>query len=85
MARLVKIAYGMTSEQFRDDGPRTAELLDRVDELVAAGVLNGDQLNCADLQIATSLALVEYRLDVREQLRGRPASELLDRVLPDAG
>ena len=85
MARLVKIAYGMTSEQFRDDRTRTAEMLDRVDALLAEGVLNGEQLNCADFQIATSLALMEYRLDVREQLRGRPAAELMERVLPDEG
>lgn len=82
MARLVKIAYGMTSEQFRDDRTRTAEMLDGVDALIAEGVLNGEQLNCADFQIATSVALVEYRLDVREQLRGRPAAELMERVLP---
>jgi len=85
MARLVKIAYGMTSEQFRDDRTRIAEMLDRVDELIAAGVLNGEQLHCADFQIATSLALVEYRLDVREQLRPRPAAGLMERVLPEPG
>jgi hypothetical protein len=83
MARLVRIAYGMTAEQFRDDQTRTDEMLDRVGELIAAGVLNGEQLNCADLQIATSLALVEYRLDVREQLHGRPAADLMVRVLPE--
>ena len=83
MARLVRIASRMTAEQFRDDQTRTDEMLDRVGELIAAGVLNSEQLNCADLQIATSLALVEYRLDVREQLRGRPAAELMERVLPE--
>jgi glutathione S-transferase len=84
-ARLVKIAYGMTSEQFRNDRTRIAEMLDHVDALIAEGVLNGEQLNCADFQIATSLALVEYRLDVREQLHGRPAAELMERVLPERG
>jgi glutathione S-transferase len=82
MARLVKIAYGMTAEQFRDDPTRTGEMLDHVDELIATGVLHGDQLSCADLQIATSLALIEYRLDVRDDLRPRPAAQLLERVLP---
>jgi glutathione S-transferase len=85
MARLVKIAYGMTAEQFRDDATRTGEMLDQVDELIAAGVLNGERLSCADLQIATSLALIEYRLDVRDELRGRPAAQLMERVLPDGG
>jgi glutathione S-transferase len=81
MARLVKIAYKMTPAQLRDDQGRVDEMLDRVDELIAAGVLNGAQLNCADLQIATSLALIEYRVDVREGLRARPAGELMERVL----
>jgi hypothetical protein len=54
-----------------------------VDGLIAAGVLNGEPLNCADFQIAPSLALVDYRLDVRENLRRRPAGELMDRVLPE--
>jgi glutathione S-transferase len=85
MVRLVKIAYGMTSDQFRDDQPRTGEMLDRVDALIAEGVLNGEHLTCADFQIATSLALVEYRLDVREQLHARPAAELMERVLPQGG
>jgi glutathione S-transferase len=84
MARLVRIAYGMTAEQFRDDPARTGEMLDHVDELIAAGVLNGEQLSCADLQIATSLALIEYRTDVRDRLRPRPAGELMERVLPEA-
>jgi hypothetical protein len=26
---------------------------------------------------------VDYRLDVRENLRGRPAAKLMDRVLPE--
>jgi hypothetical protein len=73
----------MTRAQLRDDQGRVNELLDHVDELIAAGVLNGELLNCADLQIATSLALIDYRLDVRENLRGRPAAELMERVLPE--
>jgi glutathione S-transferase len=83
MARLVRMAFRMTRAQLRDDQTRVNEMLDRVDELIAAGVLNGEQLNCADLQIATSLALIDYRLDVREKLRRRPAGDLMERVLPE--
>ena len=61
---------------------RVGEMLDRVDALIADGVLNGERLTCADFQIAPSLALIEYRLDVRDQLRGRPAGALTGRVLP---
>jgi glutathione S-transferase len=83
MARAVKLAFRMTPQQLREDPTRVGEMLDRVDALVAEGVLNGEQLNCADFQIATSLALLDYRLDVREQLRPRPAGELMERVLPE--
>jgi hypothetical protein len=58
-------------------------MLDRVDALIADGVLNGESLNCADFQIAPSLALVDSRLDVRDELRARPAGGLMDRVLPE--
>jgi glutathione S-transferase len=85
MARLVRIAFRMTREQLREDQDRVGEMLDRVDTLIAEGVLNGAQLNCADLQIAPSLALVDYRLDVRERVRARPAGELMERVLPERG
>ena len=85
MARLVKIAFRMTPSQLADDQTRVEEVLDRVDSLIAEGVLDGEQLNCADFQIATSLALIDYRLDVRAELRSRPAGELVERVLPKAG
>jgi glutathione S-transferase len=83
MARLVKIVHGMRPDQLRADQGRVDEMLDHVDELIAAGVLNGDQLNCADLQIAASLALIEYRVDVRDNLHRRPARELMERALPE--
>jgi glutathione S-transferase len=83
MARLVKLAFRMSAAQLRDDQGRVDEMLDRVDELIAARVLNGEQLNCADLQIATSLALIEYRMDVRENLYRRPARALMERALPE--
>jgi hypothetical protein len=73
----------MTPEQLREDQGRVDEMLDHVDGLIAAEILNGEPLNCADFQIAPSLALVDYRLDVRENLRRRPAGELMDRVLPE--
>ena len=72
----------MTPQQLRDDQRRVGEMLDRIDGLIAEGVLDGEHLNCADFQIAASLALVDYRLDVREQLRVRPAGRLMDRVVP---
>jgi glutathione S-transferase len=58
-------------------------LLDRVDELIADGILNGPDLNAADFMVAPSLALMLYRPDVLPLIEGRPALELVDRVLPE--
>ncbi len=57
--------------------------LDHADELFAAGVIGGDQPNVADMMIAPSLALLDYRLDLRDQLRGRPAFAIVERLLPE--
>lgn len=58
-------------------------MLDRLDAWVAEGVLDGERLNAADFMIAPSLALLDYRLDIRPQLRARPAFALVDRLLPE--
>jgi glutathione S-transferase len=57
-------------------------MLDHVDELIAAGVLNGAELNAADYMIAPSIALLSYRHDLRDEIAARPAGELIDRILP---
>ncbi len=59
------------------------EVLDRVDAWVAAGVLGGEQLWVGDYMIAPSLALLDYRLDLREELRARPGFALVERLLPE--
>ena len=58
-------------------------LLDRVDELIAAGTLNGERLNAADFQIAPSLGLAMTLDDLRPAIEGRPAGTLARRVVPD--
>jgi len=58
-------------------------LLDRVDEWIAAGVLNGDPLNAADFQIATSIGLAMTMDDLRPAIESRPAASLAKRVVPD--
>jgi|SRR5215211_5681512 len=82
ICRLVLRAFRVTPDQLRDDPRRVGELLDRVDAWIEGGVLNGEQLNCADFQIATSLALADCRLDMRPQMEGRPLYGLVERVLP---
>jgi glutathione S-transferase len=58
-------------------------MLDRIDAWIANGVLGQAQLNAADLMIAPSLALILYRADIRPLFEGRPALELVDRLLPE--
>ena len=58
-------------------------MLDRIDDWIDEGVLGGPQLNAADFMVAPSLALILYRPDVMPLFAGRPALELVDRLLPE--
>ena len=58
-------------------------VLAHADSLVAAGVLNGDELNAADFQAAPCLALMAYRLDVRDLVESRPSWGLVETLLPE--
>ena len=58
-------------------------LLDRVDAWIEEGVLCGQELNAADFAITPSLALLSYRPELGEELSGRPADTLIDRLLPE--
>jgi glutathione S-transferase len=58
-------------------------MLQKVDELIAAGTLNGEQLNAADFQIATTLRLAMTLDDLRPAIESRPAGELAMRLVPD--
>lgn len=57
--------------------------LQRIDDWIAAGVLDGDQLNAADFQIAPSLGLAMTMDDLRPAIESRPAGALAMRVVPD--
>jgi hypothetical protein len=57
-------------------------MLDRIDEWIEAGVLNGPELNAADFMIAPSLALLCYRRDLRPDIERRLAIQLVERLLP---
>ena len=73
-------ATGRSAE--RDPVQELPSLLDRIDAWIAEGVLGGPQLNAADFMVAPSLALILYRPDVMPMFDGRPALELVDRLLP---
>ena len=81
IGRLVFAAGGDAEHELLAELPR---MLARIDMWIEEGVLNGEQLNAADFMIAPSLALLLYRPDMEAPLAGRPAQELVDRVLPTA-
>ena len=58
--------------------------LDKIDAWIAEGVLGGETPNAADLQIVSSLRLVERVADVRPLLAGRPCQALIARYFPPA-
>jgi glutathione S-transferase len=57
-------------------------VLDRADSFLAAGAIGGAEPNAADMMIAPSLALLDYRLDIREKVRARPSFAIVERLLP---
>jgi glutathione S-transferase len=56
--------------------------LDKIDGWIAEGVLGGETPNAADLQIISSLRLLERTADVRPLIAGRPSAELITRYFP---
>jgi len=72
-----------SDENVRADLAALGGLLDRVDELIAAGTLDGEQLNAADFQIAPSIRLAMTMQDLRPLIEARPAGRLAVRVQPE--
>jgi glutathione S-transferase len=70
-------------ENVRRDIAALPDLLNRIDAWIQAGVLNGEQLNAADFQIAPSLGLAMTMDDLRPSIEGRPGGELAKRVVPN--
>jgi glutathione S-transferase len=74
--------FATSAKAEHDPAAELPSLLDRIDELVSEGVIGGEQLNAADFMVAPSLALILYRSDIEPLFEGRPALELVDRLLP---
>ena len=79
---IVGSVFATSTNPERDPAKELPALLDRIDAWIAEGVLGGPDLNAADFMVAPSLALILYRDDVMPMFEGRPALELVDRVLP---
>lgn len=72
-----------TDENVKADLAAIPAAIDRVDALIAEGVIGGDQLNAADFQIATSVRLLLAYEDVAPLIEGRPAADHARRVVPE--
>ncbi len=80
---LEKRINAATDENVRADLAVLGGLLQRVDDLIAAGTLNGEELNAADFQIAPSIRLAMTFQDLRPLIESRPAGQLAKRVQPE--
>jgi glutathione S-transferase len=72
-----------SDENVRADLDAFGGLLQRVDDMIAAGTLDGEELNAADFQIAPSIRLAMTLQDLRPLIEPRPAGRLARRVQPE--
>jgi glutathione S-transferase len=79
---LARSVFAASPNPERDPVGELPAMLDRIDAWIADGVLGGPEPNAADFMVAPSLALILYRDDVMPMFEGRPALELVDRLLP---
>jgi glutathione S-transferase len=74
-----------SDEEIRNAVAQVPEALDHVDELIAAGVIGGEEPNAADFQIATSVRALLTLQDLRPAWEGRAAAEWAMRLVPEFG
>jgi glutathione S-transferase len=74
---------GASDENVRADLMHLDSHLDRADDWIADGVIGGEQANAADLQIGSSIRLMQTLGDLAPRLDSRPVGELGRRWFPD--
>jgi glutathione S-transferase len=67
---------GVGDDQCKRDVAELPGHLDKIDAWIAAGTMGGAPANAADLQVGSSLALINTIADLRPLLAGRPCLEL---------
>ena len=72
-----------SDENVERDLAALPDLLRRVDDYIAAGVIGNEEPNAADFQIAPSLGLALTLADLRPAIVNRPAGELAKRLVPN--
>lgn len=84
-ARHLANKVNANDEVVRETVARVPAVLDHVDELIARGVIGGEEPNAADFQIATSVRALLTVTDLSPATEGRPATELAIKLLPELG
>jgi glutathione S-transferase len=82
-AALLTRDVGATEATSRADVAALPALLDRVDTLIADGVIGGEQRNAADFQIGTSVRVLLGMADLAPLIEDRPAGAHARSILPD--
>jgi glutathione S-transferase len=82
LAQVAKWGNHATDEQVQKDLKHLPVLLDRVDELIADGVIGNDTPNAADFQIFSSVAMWANMRDIRPAIMSRPCGPLATRLFP---
>jgi glutathione S-transferase len=83
VTRVERKANGVDDERLRSELAALPGHLDRIDGLIADGVIGGTVPNAADLQLASTVRLMMTVGDVRPLVASRPAGELALRLWPD--
>jgi glutathione S-transferase len=77
------VRYNNSSDDaVRADLAAVPDRIDRVDALIAEGVIGGRQPNAADFQIGTSVRILHGYEDLKPYVDGRPAADLARRIAP---
>lgn len=71
-----------TDEAVRANLASLGSMLGQIDEWIAEGVLDGEELNAADFQIGASVRLLLTFQDLRPLVEDRPACRLARRAVP---
>jgi len=80
---LVMATIRVDNDETRAELAALAGHLERVESLLADGVIGGDEPNAADYQVATSVRLLLLSDDLRALLAERPAGRFALRLVPD--
>jgi glutathione S-transferase len=76
-AKVMALKNRANDENARADLAALPRQLDRIDAWIAEGLLGGEHVNAADLQIGSSIRLLMSLGDVRPLIEGRPAASLV--------